>query len=203
MFHNKPVIGIAGGIGGGKTHIAKLFGELGCFIIHSDDQVRDAYNDPAVQDAIRTWWGDDVFRADNTVNRSAIAALVFNDPAERRRLEQLLHPWVNDARERAMSAVADDPQVLAFIWDTPLLFETALNRQCDAVVYVETPAQARLQRLTATRGWDAGELARREKSQWALDKKREMSDYVLVNTADADDAVRSQVREILSRILAK
>jgi dephospho-CoA kinase len=118
-------------------------------------------------------------------------------------LEQLLHPWVDRARERAMSAAADDPQVLAFIWDTPLLFETGLNRQCDAVVFVETARALRLERLRTSRGWDAAELDRREKSQWPLDKKREMSDYVVVNTADADDDVRSQVRETLSRILAK
>jgi dephospho-CoA kinase len=203
VFHNKPVIGIAGGIGSGKTFVARLFGELGCFVIHSDDQVRDAYNDAAIQDTIRAWWGDSVFRADNTINRSAIAARIFGDQVERQRLEHLLHPWVNEARKRAMSAAADDPQVLAFIWDTPLLYETGLNRQCDAVVFVQTSDDARLERLKSTRGWDAAEMNRREKSQWPLDKKREIADYVLVNTADADDDVRSQVREILSRILAK
>ena len=133
------------------------------FVIHSDDQVRDAYNDPAIQDTIRRWWGDSVFRADNTINRSAIAARVFGDSVERHRLEHLLHPWVNEAREQAMSAVADDPQVLAFIWDTPLLYETGLNRQCDAVVYVNTPDDARLERLKSTRGWDAAGREGRER----------------------------------------
>ncbi len=181
--------------------MATLFGELGCLVIHSDDQVRAAYNDPDVQDVLRKWWGDEVFRADNTVNRSAVAAKVFNWPAERERLEHLLHPWVNAARERVMQEAADDAQVIAFVWDTPLLFETDLNRQCDAVVFVEAAIDVRLRRVKEQRRWDEEELLRREKLQWPLDKKREMSDYLLVNTADAD-SIRGQIREILSRILA-
>ena len=205
VFHGKPIIGIAGGIGGGKSFVARLFGELGCHVIDSDAQVRAAYNDPQVQDAIRGWWGDGVFRADNTINRSAIAARIFQSPAERDRLERLLHPWVNTAREQEMLTAAGSTQVVAFVWDTPLLFETGLNRQCDAVVFVDTAEALRLHRLRDTRGWDEAELRRRENSQWPLDKKREISDYVLVNTADVDTGptgIRSQVREILSRILA-
>lgn len=202
MFQGKPVIGIAGGIGGGKSHVARVFGEQGCFVTHSDEQIRAAYNDPEVQDTIRRWWGDAVFRADNTINRSAIAAKIFEHPSERDRLERLLHPWVNVAREQEMMQVGADPQVVGFVWDTPLLFETGLNRQCDAVIFVETPEEVRLRRLKESRGWDEAELRRREKSQWPLDKKREISDYVLVNTADAED-LRRQVREMLSRILAK
>lgn len=215
VFPRKPVIGIAGGIGGGKSFVAKLFGELGCMVIDSDAQVRDAYNDSPVQDTIRQWWGDGVFRADGTINRSAIAARVFASPAERERLERLLHPWVERARNRVMQQAEDDPQVLAFVWDTPLLFEKGLHRQCDAVVFVASDEAVRLRRLKASRGWDEAELRRREKSQWPLDKKREISDYVVVNTADAnerpaetriagnhDQALRGQVREILSRVLS-
>jgi dephospho-CoA kinase len=202
VFHGKPIIGIVGGIGGGKSTVARVFGEMGCLVIHSDDQVTAAYADPHVQNTIRAWWGNDVFRPDGSINRSAIAAKIFEHPAERQRLEQLLHPWVNTARQRVMAAAVDNPQVVAFVWDTPLLFETGLNSQCDAVVFVETPQELRLRRLGEARGWDAAELLRREKSQWPLDKKRKISDYVVVNAAGADD-FRRQVREVLSRILVR
>jgi dephospho-CoA kinase len=92
--------------------------------------------------------------------------------------------------------------VVAFVWDTPLLFETGLNEQCDAVVFVDAPQPLRLARVQASRGWDAGELARRENSQLALDTKRNISQYVVKNTADAD-TVRGQVRAVLSRILER
>jgi dephospho-CoA kinase len=91
--------------------------------------------------------------------------------------------------------------VVAFVWDTPLLLEVGLNRLCDAVVYVEAAESDRLARVAGQRGWDAAELFRREKLQLPLDKKRKMSDHVVVNTAKVDD-VRCQIRAILSRIVA-
>src|SRR4029078_9520817 len=112
---------------------------------------------------------------------------------ERRRLEHLLHPMVNEARERLMKLRAEDPQVVAFLWDTPLLFETGLNTHCDAVVFVDAPVEIRRQRVAQAKGWTPMELSERENLQIPLDKKREMSDHVIVNTADTQ-FVRGQVR---------
>ena len=202
VFAGKPVIGIAGGVGSGKSFVARLFGELGCGVIDSDAQVRAAYLDPSIRQAIRSWWGGDAFLASGEINRQFVARKVFADETERRRLEGLIHPWVAEARRREMSAAAGDPQVVAYVWDTPLLFEAGLASECDAVVFVDAPAEVRLKRVRETRGWDEAELRRRENLQWPLDKKRRISDYVLTNTADADDP-RGQVREVLSRILAR
>jgi dephospho-CoA kinase len=101
-----------------------------------------------------------------------------------------------------MDAAAAESKVPAYVWDTPLLFEAGLNAECDAVVFVDAPLDRRLARVRAARGWDEAELLRREKSQWPLDKKKRISDYVVTNTADADDT-RGQVRQVLSRILAR
>jgi dephospho-CoA kinase len=198
----KPIIGIAGGIGSGKSFVAQIFGELGCLVISSDDQVREAYRDPTVVATLRQWWGDEVLTPAGEVNKRVVAEKVFGQPAERERLEKLLHPMVNHAREQLMEAAASDPNVRAFVWDTPVLFVSGLNARCDAVVFVEAPQALRLARVAASRGWDAGELARREKSQMPLDSKRNLSQYVVENTADAD-AVRGQVRAVLSRILER
>ena len=100
-----------------------------------------------------------------------------------------------------MAESAENPEISAFIWDTPLLFEAELDKHCDAVVFVDTPEDMRFKRVSESRGWDRTEMIRREKLQWPLDKKKMLAHYVVVNTADAA-ASRSQVREILSRILA-
>lgn len=202
MFAGKPIIGIAGGIGSGKSFVADLFGELGCLVIHSDEQVRAAYHDPDVRRTLRQWWGDAVFTAVGEVDRKAVATKVFANPDERRRLEQLLHPLVAKERDRLMSLAAQDPQVPAFVWDTPLLFETGLHGQCDTVVFVQSTKARRLSRVAQSRGWDEAELNRRENLQWALDRKRGISEYVVDNTADAEYA-RGQVRDLLSRIRAR
>ena len=202
MFAGKPIIGIAGGIGSGKSFVASLFGELGCLVISSDKQVAAAYRSDDIKQTLRQWWGDQVIKPDGEVDKRFIAAKVFNSPGERRRLEGLIHPRVHEMRRREMEAAADDPSAKAFIWDTPLLFETGLNKECDAVVFVDAPLPLRLERVRQKRAWDEAELLRREKSQHPLDRKREISDYVVSNTADAAFA-RRQVQDVLSRILAK
>jgi len=206
MFAGIPIIGITGGIGSGKSHVARLFGELGCAVIDSDAQVHAAYRDPAVLQELRQWWGDEVLKADGTINRAAVAKRVFGDPRQRQRLEALVHPIVERARNREMLDVVDSAsggaQPLAFVWDTPLLFEAGLREKCDAVVFVDAPRAVRLDRVAKTRGWGPEELARRENSQWPLDKKKNLSDDVIRNAAEAEDP-RSQVRQVLSRILTR
>ena len=175
-------------------------------MIDSDAQVHAAYRDPAVLRILREWWGDEAFHSDGTISREAVAKKIFIDPSQRKRLEALIHPMVARARDRAMhqavDAAAFGTQPLAFVWDTPLLFEVGLHSACDAVVFVDSPREVRLQRVAKSRGWGPEELARRENSQWALDKKKELSDDVISNAAEAED-LRIQVRQVLSRILSR
>lgn len=201
MFAGKPIIGIAGGIGSGKSFVARLFAELGCLVLSSDEHVRQVYQDPQVQKTLRHWWGDAVFDAAGQVDRAAIARRIFSDEEARKRLEALIHPRVGQLRDQAMQRSANDPQVLAFVWDIPLLFEVGADRQCDAVVFVEAPLEQRLARVRQTRNWDEKTLQEREKLQMPLDNKRRMSKYMVQNTADVGFA-RRQVQAVLSDLLA-
>lgn len=199
MFAGKPIIGIVGGIGSGKSFVADLFGELGCLVVHSDNLVAAAYNDPAIIQTLVKWWGREILAANGQVDKKAIAARVFKNPSDRQRLEDLLFPYVANRRRQMMEAAANDAQVLAFVWDAPLLLEAGLKADCDALVFVDAPAELRLARLAAARGWNRAEMERREILQWPLDKKRQISEYVIDNTAEADYA-RRQVKDVLSRI---
>jgi dephospho-CoA kinase len=201
VFAGKPIIGIAGGIGSGKSFIAQLFAEEGCLVLNADDQVRALYADLAVKETLRCWWGAKVFNTEGEVDRRAVAHIIFADSVEKKRLESLLHPKVDQLRIEAMQAAAADSQVVAFVWDIPLLFEVDLHLRCDAIVFVEATDAQRLERVRKTRGWDENELRRREKLQLPLDNKRRMSNYILKNTADVGFA-QSQVRDVLSEILA-
>ncbi len=202
MYAGKPILGIVGGIGSGKSLVANLLAQKGCFVVDSDQLVRQEYQNPQLVQILQSWWGPEVVNPDGTANRQAIANRVFSDEKELKKLEALLHPRVDDARRRAMdAAIAKNPEITAFVWDTPLLFESGLTTQCDAVIFVQASLAQRVARVRDSRGWDPQELDRREKLQWPLDKKREISDYVVVNTADAEYA-RTQVNEVLSRTLA-
>jgi dephospho-CoA kinase len=202
MYAGKPIIGLAGGIGAGKSFIAQMFAEAGCMVISSDDIIRQAYKDSMIKQTLRKWWGGMIFSPDGEIDRSAVARKVFSRPEDRKKLEQLLHPYANQIRERQMQAAGDDVNIKAFVWDTPLLMETGLNRLCDKVVFVDTPKEIRLGRVKEGRNWSEAELDERENLQMPLDKKKEISDYCISNTADADYA-RGQVRDTLTRILAE
>jgi len=190
LYKGIPIIGIVGGVGSGKSHVARLFGQLGCAVIHSDEQVTRAYALPHIVASLRQWWGDEVFRADGTLDRRRIAAKVFSSAEDRARLEQLVHPAVAKLRIEEMEQAAAAPHPpLAFVWDSPLLIETGLAGQCDAVVFVDAPFEVRLERVRQIRGWDEAELKQRENSQTPLDNKRALSHYVVANAAREADSV--------------
>jgi dephospho-CoA kinase len=92
-----------------------------------------------------------------------------------------------------------DPGVKAVVWDTPLLLETGLDRECDVVVFVNVPREIRLERIKRNRGWTAEEVARREKSQIGLDKKAAIADYCINNSGD-EVASLHQVQRVLSNL---
>jgi dephospho-CoA kinase len=201
MFQGKPIIGIAGGIGSGKSMVARFLADLGCYVIDSDELSRQAYRKSEVVQTLQSWWGDAIVHPDGSVDRRAVAKRVFSDETQLRKLEGLIHPLVEQSRRQAMDlAIGKNPDLPAFVWDSPLLFESGLAARCDAVIFVQTPLAQRVARVGQARGWDEAELTRRENLQWPLDKKREISDYVVVNTADAEYA-RSQVNQVLSRTL--
>ena len=199
-FDGKPILGIVGGIGSGKSHVSRMFASLGCRAIDSDAAAHAVYAEPHVQSTLRGWYGDAIFHGD-VLDRRAVARRVFNDRAERERLEALIHPLVHAQRRAEMEACRGDASVRAFVWDTPLLLEVGLDAECDGVVFVETPDDVRQRRVQQSRGWDAGELARREANQFSLDRKRARATWIL--PGDADDAtLRGAVARVIVDAIA-
>ncbi|MFN0130976.1 MAG: dephospho-CoA kinase [Phycisphaerales bacterium] len=194
-----PVIGIAGGIGAGKSAFARALEALGCIVVDSDREARAALELPEVRERLREWWGDRPFGTDGKVDRSAVAAIVFADEAERKRLEGLIHPMLKRKRA-AMKAEAAARGVPAMVVDAPLLFEAGVDAECDAVVFVDSPREARLERVLRTRGWDEAEFDRRERAQMDVTEKKQRSTMVVENTGDAA-ALATMARDVLAKLL--
>ncbi|HCT45290.1 MAG TPA: dephospho-CoA kinase [Phycisphaerales bacterium] len=193
-----PVIGIVGGIGSGKSTVARAFEELGCLVSDSDASVRQIMQEPGVQKTLRSWWGDRVIDSKGQVDRSAIAQIVFESEIERRKLEGLIHPLVHQRRHELIDRARKEG-VQGVIVDAPLLFEAGVDSECDAVVFVDTPRETRLARVKSARGWDDRELDRREKTQLGLEEKRKRSDYVLSNTGLPEE-LHGRVARVLGAI---
>ena len=205
--HHLPVLGLAGGIGAGKSTVARILAEEGCVVADSDDLARQAYNDPDIRRQLVAWWGDRVrdchgchAQPDSLpppVDRRAIAAIIFEHPEERARLEALIHPWI--ARHRDALFAAAPPGTRALVIDAPLLFETGLHQRCDRVIFVDSRPETRLSRVRANRGWDTAELGRREAAQWPIERKRALATDIVHNDDDPE-ALRAQLAAILGKI---
>ncbi|MCC7409319.1 MAG: dephospho-CoA kinase [Phycisphaeraceae bacterium] len=200
MPTSKPILGLIGGVGSGKSLVARQFASLGCAVIDADELAREALDSPAVRGELRQWWGSEVLGEDGRVNRRVVAQKVFNSPQELARLEGLIHPQVHAGRERLRGQYLADPAVVAIVEDCPLLLEKGIDAGCDVVVFVDAPRDVRLARVAASRGWAEAELDRREKNQWPLDKKVRRADYVIKNDAGEQECL-TQTRRVLSQIL--
>ena len=199
MSGRPPVIGLAGGIGAGKSQVAAMLAELGCLVSDSDADARAVFAEPSVIETLRSWWGDEVVADDGTIERSEVARRVFADPGERDRLERLVHPSIH-ARRRARFEAAG-PGTRALVIDAPLLFEAGLDAECDAILFVDAPLEVRLERVRRHRDWDEAELERREAAQWAVDRKRERADAVVENAVEDDPTLVRRVDEALQELL--
>ena len=196
----KAVIGLAGGIGSGKSTVAAEFAKLGCVVLDSDLDSHAVLDQPEVVATIRGWWGEDVLDAAGRPDRKKIGRRVFGQPAELKRLTDLIHPRVHELRQRTIAERSPDPSVLAFVLDAPLLFEAGVDAECDAIVFIDAPLAQRVGRVAASRGWSADELARRERNQMDLAEKRRRCGFVIRNDGDVTELSR-QVRDVLDKVM--
>lgn len=192
-----PIIGLAGGIGSGKSEVAAILRDLGCAVSDSDEAARAALRDPVIRAELISWWGRDILDGEGGIDRSKVAGIVFTDANERKRLEMLTHPWIEKRRKAYFASVGLEARALVI--DAPLLFEAGVDSVCDAVIFVDAAPATRLARVMQTRNWDKSVLERREDSQMSLDEKRNRADYVVPNDDDLD-GLRDHINQILDRI---
>ena len=197
MTLSPPIIGLTGGIGSGKSVVASIFQDLGCIVANADENVKRALKTENVRNKLAEWWGVEILNPDGSVNTSRVAAIVFKDDAERKRLESLLHPLAREMQEEQFSAAIAETKAL--IIDAPLLIEAGLDKVCDATVFVDSSPEIRQNRVIESRGGSIEELKQRESAQLPLDTKRKKADYIVINEGNLDNAQR-QVEQILEDI---
>jgi dephospho-CoA kinase len=193
-----PVIGLAGGIGAGKTEVARIFHRLGCMVIDSDKEAKEALDRPEVRDQLVKWWGSSVIGPEGKVDRKAIANIIFKSDKDRAALEALVHPLVRARRgELKKSAIASG--AAGVVIDAPLLFEAGVDSECDVVVFVDASRETRLKRVKESRRWDEAEFERREKAQMPLEEKKLRSAYIIENDGKGGKLAR-EVEDVLERV---
>jgi len=183
-----PVIGIVGGIGSGKSAVARWVAEhANVIVLNADELGHDALRDGGVKAALLQRFGDSIFGPEGEIVRSALAKLVFGPTTEhqqaRRDLEQIVHPEIGRRISAGIEAAIRENRAAVLV-DAAVLLEAGWRDKCDLVVYVETDDAVRLARVQQNRGWNLPELQRREASQWSAAQKRQQADLIVTNDTD-------------------
>lgn len=180
-------VGLTGNIASGKSTVARMLERRGATIIDADILARQAVERgrPA-HAAIVDRWGDAVLLADGELDRDALRARVFADPAELEALNAIVHPEVAQLRDEALAeARARGDRVI--VSDVPLLFERHLVDEFDRVVLVDAPRELRLERLVRDRDLSTTDAMNMIAAQMPAELKRARADHVIDNAGSLEE----------------
>jgi dephospho-CoA kinase len=178
-------IGLTGGIGSGKSLVAAIFRSLGAPVLSADEIARNLTNsDPIIKERIREEFGSEVFRGDGSLNRKAMADIVFLNKEKREKLNAIVHPAVIkkiDEEIRKLEGNGDTPFV---IHEAALIYEAGVDKKLDYVIVVDANEDKRIRRVMDRDGISKKDVQRRIDAQIPAEMKRKMADFVLENDGD-------------------
>ena len=176
------LIGLTGGIGSGKSAISRGLRALGYQVIDTDLLAREMMqNDQSVISGLNELFGCDVFSVDGTLNRQLIASQVFTHPDLLERLNRLVHPAVI-RRVSEMAQAHPDETILV---ESAILFESGLNRLCDAVIAVSAPVELRVRRAMQRDHAPEEKIKQRMENQLTDGQREQQSDLIIINGENA------------------
>lgn len=191
-----PVIVLTGGIASGKSTVAKMLADEGGAVISADALAREvlAAGSPGHQEVVNTW-GREILTAEGEVNRELLGRLVFNDPQQRRLLEEITHPRIFCLMQERLAEARE--KVPFVVLEIPLYFETGRVPRATEVWVVYADRATQMARLRERNGLSLEEADRRLAAQWSLEKKCALADRVIDNSG-SEDETRAAVRRALA-----
>lgn len=191
------IVGLTGGIGSGKTTVAKIFSELGVSVYIADEEARKITNLTETLQAIKMQFGDEMV-VNNQLNRTLMAELVFSNPDQLKVLNAIIHPRVAVHFNNWLSSHADEVFVIK---ETAILFETKSYLNCDLIITVIAPVEERVKRVMNREAISEIEIRNRMLNQWTDEQRTALSDFIICNT-DLDDT-RKQVLALYNKIVSQ
>ena len=197
------LVGLTGSIATGKSTVSRMFAHLGARVIDADLLAREVVmpGQPAHLRIVEEF-GNQVVHEDGALDRKALGAIVFADPAKRKRLEEITHPAIGARQQRILSTLDEEAYEGIVIWDAALLFEGGGDARMDRVVVVSADPETELARLMARDGLPEPDARARIASQMPIALKAKRAHYVVDNSGDRADTER-QVRTVNSALLAE
>jgi len=184
-------VGLTGGIGSGKSEVARRLAEHGAVVIDADVAARKVVEpgSPGLAQVAEAF-GDEVLRPDGSLNRERLGEIVFGDPGLRAKLNAIVHPlvraWMQEAERAAVQANGD----AIVVHDVPLLAESRGTAGFDAVIVVDVPPDLQIERLVSQRGMPAEQARARMAAQAGREQRLAVADIVIGNSGSLDDLGR-------------
>ena len=175
-------VGLTGGIGSGKTTVARMLAGHGAVVVDADRIARDVVEPggEALAELV-TEFGPRILQADGSLSRAELASMAFSDPRATERLNAIMHPLIHREAERRIGA---HPEAVVVVYDMPLLVETGQGSLVDLVVVVDVPEEVQVDRAVRLRGLDQADVQRRMAVQASRGDRLAEADVVIDNTGD-------------------
>ncbi|OAE36933.1 dephospho-CoA kinase [Agrobacterium tumefaciens] len=192
------VIGLTGSIGMGKTTTARLFAAEGVAVLDSDAVVHELYREEAAPLIEEAFPGTTV---SGVVDRQKLGEVLRENPANFKRLEEIVHPLVRKRQQAFLAAAQNEGREFALL-DIPLLFETGAENRVDKVVVVSCSPEVQRERVLSRPGMTEEKFAMILARQMPDEEKRRRADFIVESGSGVENA-RDQVREILQTLAAQ
>lgn len=189
------IIGLTGGIGSGKTIIAKLFETMGCIIYNSDERAKELYFNKDIKQQVITLLGKEAYINDIELNKSYIAEVIFSDKHKLQHLNAIIHPAV---KQDFKLVVSKYPVKTLIIKETALLFEENISKEVDISILVTAPVELKIERVMKRSNLSKTVVEKRMLAQWTDERKIPLATYVLTN--DGKEALIPQVLAIIHQL---
>ena len=189
-------LGLTGGIGSGKTTVAKVFQELGVPVYYADYEAKKFLAHEMVKKRLVELFGASVISSDYTVDKAALAAIVFTDEQQLAKLNALIHPLL----EKDFEDWVNRQEAPYIVKEAAILFEAGFDKSVDKVLSVSAPLEQRIQRVIQRDKVTRQQVLDRVTKQWTDAKREEKSDFVIQN--GNNDRVLDKILEI-HRLLSK
>ena len=183
------VVGLTGGIGSGKSTVSALLAAKGAVVVDADAVTRELQQPGTpVFAAMVERFGPGIVAGDGTLDRAAVADIVFTDPQALRALNDIVHPAVGAGIAERMAALAETDEVV--VLDVPLMVESKRGYPVAGLVVVDVDPEVAVQRLVGSRGMREDDVRARMARQATREERRARADRVVDNSGDLDDLAR-------------
>lgn len=188
------IVGLTGGIGSGKSMVARVFQILGCAVFNSDKEAASLYYDDVIKEKVIALLGPESYTENCALNKKHVSQRIFESETLRLALNAIIHPAVG----KRFTDFVNLNRNRIIIKETALLFEAGLEKEVEQVIVVAAPEELRIERVMARDMLSREEVLRKMKSQLPEIKKTELADFIIYN--DEKQFLITQVIDVFNKL---